>query len=167
MKNIVTNKSFWNFIGPFLINKGSLNSCEVMIRKENKIITGTKEIVQVLNDHYNNIVQRSLGEKPASIEKQSYLTDDIKIFDHIIRHYEDHSSERRIIITLKHPQNSTFSLLTISEQEVKKILKGLSKEKSTGVVMITPKLVKLAVNYLARPLSQSFNNSIKKGLFLE
>ena len=33
--------------------------------------------------------------------------------------------------------------------------------------MMCPKLVKVAANYLARPLSQSFNNSIKKGLFHE
>ena len=45
-----------------------------------------------------------------------------------------------------HPQNSTCSLLTISEQEVKKILKELSTEKSVGVDMIPPKLVKLAAN---------------------
>ena len=44
---------------PFLINKSSLNSCEIMIRKQKKIITDTKEIVQVLNDHYVNIVERS------------------------------------------------------------------------------------------------------------
>ena len=31
--NIVTNKNFWNFIRPFLINKGSLSSCEIMLRK--------------------------------------------------------------------------------------------------------------------------------------
>ena len=29
--------------------------------------------------------------------------------------------------------------------------------------MMLPKLVKLAANYLARPVSQSINNSIKKG----
>ena len=31
--------------------------------------------------------------------------------------------------------------------------------------MIPRKLVKLAANYLARPLSQSINNRIKKGCF--
>ena len=31
--NIVTNKKFWNFIRPFLINKGSLNSNETMLKK--------------------------------------------------------------------------------------------------------------------------------------
>ena len=58
-------------------------------------------------------------------------------------------------------------MLTISEQEVKKILKELSTEKSAGVDTIPPKLVRLAANYLAGPLSQSINNSIKKGMFPE
>ena len=33
--------------------------------------------------------------------------------------------------------------------------------------MMPPKFLKLAANYLGRPLSQSINNSIKKGLFPE
>ena len=36
-----------------------------MIRKEKKVNNDTKEIVQVLNDHYANIVKRSCGEKPT------------------------------------------------------------------------------------------------------
>ena len=59
-----------------------------MLRKEKKIITDTKEIVQVLNDHYINIVERSCGEKTTSVAKQSYLTDDMKILDHIVCHDE-------------------------------------------------------------------------------
>ena len=151
--NIVTNKIFWNFIRPFLINKGSLNSCEIMLRKEKKIITDTKEIAQVLNDHYINIVERSWGEKPISVAKQNYVTDDIKIVDHIVRHCEDNPSVRPIKKNDKTPRNSTCSILTISEQEVKKILKELNTEKSTGVDTMPPKLVKLAANYLAEPLS--------------
>ena len=85
---IAPNENFWNFWRPFLVNKGSLNSCEIMLRKEKKIITDTKEIVQVLNHHYINIVERSCGEKPTSVAKQSYLTDDIKIVDHIVCHDE-------------------------------------------------------------------------------
>ena len=131
------------------------------------LTTDTREIVQVLNDHYINIVERSCGEKPTSVAKQSLLTDDIKIVDHIVRHYEDHPSVRHIKKNVKTPQNFTCSLLTISEQEVKKILRELSTEKSAGVDTIPPKLVRLAANYLAGPLSQSINNSIKKGMFPE
>ena len=75
-----------------------------MLRKEKKIITDTKEIVKVLNDHYINIVERSCGERPTSVAKQSYLTDDIKIDDHIICHYEDHPSVRHIKRTLEPPK---------------------------------------------------------------
>ena len=90
--SIITHKSFWNFIRPFFVNKGLLNSSEITLRKEKKIITDTKEIVQVLNDHYSNIVERSCGEKPTSIAKQSLLTDKIKIVDHIVCNYEGHPS---------------------------------------------------------------------------
>ena len=117
--------------------------------------------MQVLTDHYINIVERSCGEKPTNVAKQSLLTDDIKIVDHIVCHYEDHPSVRHIKKNVKTPQNSTCSLLTISEQEVKKILNELSTEKSAGVDTIPPKLVRLAANYLTGPLSQS------KGCFLK
>ena len=56
-------------------------------------------------------------------------------------------------------------MLTTSEREVKKILKKLSTEKSARVDTIHSKLLELATNYLAGPLSQSINNSIKKGMF--
>ena len=150
--NIVTNKNVWNFIRPFLVNKGSLNSCEIVLKKEQKIINDTKKIVQVLNDHFINIVQRSCREKPTSVAKQSYLTDGIKIVDHIVPHYEHHLSVTHIKKTVKIPQIFTCFLLTVSEQGVKKILKELSTE--TGVDTITPKLVKLAAHYLAVPLSR-------------
>ena len=138
-----------------------------MLRKEEKIITDTNEIVQVLNDHYINIVGRSCRRKPTSVAKQSHLTDDIKIVDHIVRHYEDHPSVRHIKKNVKTPQNSTCSLIAISEQEAKKILKKLSTEIINGVDTIPLTLVKLAANYLVGPLSKSTNNSIKKGCFLK
>ena len=123
--------------------------------------------MQVLNDHYINIVERSCGEKPTSVAKQSLLTDEIKIVDHIVRNYEDHPSVWHIGKNVKTSQNSTCSLLTIIEQEVKKILKKLSTKKSAGVDTIPPKLVTLAANYLGGPLSQSINKSIIKGMFPE
>ena len=70
-------------------------------------------MVQVLNNHYINTVERSCGEKRTSHAKQSYVKDDIKIVDHIIHHYKDHPSVRHIKNNVKPPQNSTCSLLTI------------------------------------------------------
>ena len=47
----------------------------------------------------------------------------------------------------------TSSLLKLYKPEVKNILNELTTEKSTGVDMMPPKLVKLTANYLARLLS--------------
>ena len=44
------------------------------------------------------------GEKPTSVAKQSYLTDDTQIVDHIIRHYGDHSSVKRITKNVRTPK---------------------------------------------------------------
>ena len=60
---IVTIKKVWSYVRPLLVNKDSLNICE--------IVTATKKIVQVLNDHYVNLVEISSGEKSTSIVKQS------------------------------------------------------------------------------------------------
>ena len=49
------------------------------------------------------------------------------MLDHIIRNYEDHPSVRHLKNNVKTPQNSTCTLLTISEQEVKEILSTVIK----------------------------------------
>ena len=54
---------------PFRINKGALNTSKIMLKKGNKFITDTKKVVQVLNDHYINIVEISCGGKPTSVAK--------------------------------------------------------------------------------------------------
>ena len=83
-----------------------------MIRTSNEIITDTKKIAQALNDHYIYIVERSCGEKPASVARESSLTVDIKIVDHIIRHFEDDPSVRHIKRKIKTP--SKFYLFFVS-----------------------------------------------------
>ena len=69
---------------------------KLRLRKEKKIITDTKEIVKVLNDHYINIVDRSCRGKPTSVTKHRLLADDIKIVDHIVFHYTDNPSVRHV-----------------------------------------------------------------------
>ena len=94
-----------NILELFLVSKGCLNSCKI-IRKQQKIIIDTKEIVQILNDHYVNLVERSCSEKPTSIAKQSYLTD----FSTIT--YEDHPSVSHIKKNVKPHKKLYFFFVT-------------------------------------------------------
>ena len=53
---IITNKNFWKATKPFLTNKGYLKNSD------------EKKFVQLFNDHYINIVERSCGFKPEKVE---------------------------------------------------------------------------------------------------
>ena len=81
----------------FLVNKGSLISCELM--NDTKIFTFTISLMSVIPYlilTYVNIVERSCGEKPTSIAKKSF----------------------------------TASRLAVSQQDIEKVLRTLTTEKS-------------------------------------
>ena len=65
---IIANKNFWKAIKPFLTNKGCLENSDIMLRDDEKMITDEKKLVQLFNDHYVNIVERSCGFKPEKVE---------------------------------------------------------------------------------------------------
>ena len=107
--------------------------------------------------------------KKTRAVKTSNITDGTTVVDQIIHHY--HPIMKIIVlpgiykIMINPQKSSNMSLLPIMEQDVKKVLQALSTEKTTGADMMLVKLVKLVANYLAGPLSQTINNSIKERLF--
>ena len=66
-KGIETNKSFWNFIKPFMTNKGMIASNVITLIEGKNVITDEYEISQTFNRHYINIVEKSCGSKPNKI----------------------------------------------------------------------------------------------------
>ena len=53
---------------PFLANIGCLENSDIMLRDDEKMITDDKKLVQLFNDHYINIAERSCGSKPERVE---------------------------------------------------------------------------------------------------
>ena len=66
-KGMETNKSFWNFIKPFMTNKGMVASNDITLIEGKNVIKNEYEISQTLNKHYINIVEKSGGNKPNKI----------------------------------------------------------------------------------------------------
>ena len=58
-KGIKTNKSFWNFIKPFMTNKGMVASNDVTLIEGKNVITDEYDISQTFNKRYINIVEKS------------------------------------------------------------------------------------------------------------
>ena len=58
-KGIETNKSFWNFMKPFMTNKGMIANKDITLIDGKNVITDEYELSRIFNKHYINIVEKS------------------------------------------------------------------------------------------------------------
>ena len=121
-------------------------------------------MVEIFNDHYINIVEKSSGVKPCKIADTLSPDDDRQIIGLILDKYKDHPSISAI------NQNSTsnfnsFSFHEVEVCQVRKQIKSLDGRQSTGEDQIPPKLVLLAADELALPLTNAINSSIRNYKF--
>ena len=86
---IMTNKKFWKIMKPLMTNKGVLSSNAIIIEENNKLISDEKELVEIFNDHYINIVENTLGKKPISLGDPNDPTKDNETVLLIIDKYKD------------------------------------------------------------------------------
>ena len=167
---LVTNREFWKTMKPFLTNKGCVDNSEIIFRADNKMITDDKRLAKLFNEHYINIVERSSGLKPEKIVCHNEDFDKRMVLHNIIKKYENHSS----IIKIKNSMsvkshlssnNTLASVRQVTSDEVNLILKSLNAKKASGTDKIPTKLVKLASNYLSKPLATAINNSLTSSKF--
>ena len=83
-------KDFWNTMKPFISDKGSYSNDDYMLEENNTIVRDDKQIANIFNDLFVNIVERSTGKKIDTSCKNESI-------DNIILKYKDHPS----IISIK------------------------------------------------------------------
>ena len=66
-KGMETNKSFWNFIKPFMANKGMVVRNEITLIEGKNVIIDEYVISQTFNKHYINTVEKKCRNKPNKI----------------------------------------------------------------------------------------------------
>ena len=160
----LSNKEFWNFVKPFLSNKGALASSDISLVKNDTVITNDQELTEIFNDHYVNIVEKSSGKKPVNLANDTGISGDRQIVRLILDKYKNHPS---VLAIIQNPEQvlNTFSFHEIGNQEVIELLKSLDGRKSTGEDQIPPKLVSLASNELSAALTMAINCSIRNSRF--
>ena len=87
---IETNKSFWNFLKPFMTNKGVIASNGRTLIEGN-VILYEYEISQTFNKPYTNIVESSCGNKSNRMGNILGSFNDSDLIDRIIELYEKSS----------------------------------------------------------------------------
>ena len=110
---IITNKNFWKVIKPFLTNKGCLENRDIMLRDDEKMITDEKKLVQLFNDHYINIVERSCGFKPEKVEFDIGSSNKNEVLCSILDKYRNHPNIVKILKN-KNLQSSFISIPSFS-----------------------------------------------------
>ena len=57
-----SNKQFWDLVKPFLTNKSFLSSDSITIKVKDRFINDEKELVEIFNHYYKNIVEKTSGK---------------------------------------------------------------------------------------------------------
>ena len=165
-KGIETNKSFWNFIKPFMANKGMIANKDITLIDDKNVITDEHELSQIFNKHYIKIAEKSCGNKPNKIGTILGSLNDSDVIDRIIKSYQNHPS----VLKIKNKFGSdlsSFDFQQIKAPEVKKLLKEIDIKKAVGVDTIPPKLIKIRAVIVAEPLTQAINCCLRQGIFPE
>ena len=163
-EGLVTNKSFWNFVKSFLTNKSCHTQNEIMLIVNGKIIVAASGLVEIFNDHYITIVEKSSGQKPCNyVSDRNSLEDDV-VINEIVQLYSNHPSILKIRENFNSPQ-TVEQFNSVTNSEIHKLLKNIEESKATGTDKVPPKLVKISAEVLSQPLDDGINNSISKGVF--
>ena len=157
------NKKFWQTIKPFITNKSSLSNSHIMLLENNSLISVEKELVTLFNTHYINIVEKSSGLKPNSINFNK-AKDKSALIKEIIEQFCQHPS----IVAIKNanPNISNFlNFKEVNETDIEKVINKLDSKTSTGEDKIPTKLVIFPKDYLVKPLKHAIISSIRNNTF--
>ena len=73
---IMTSKKIWRTVKPFLTNNGCISNDFIGIENDDNLICNEQELVELFNEHYINIVEKSSGKKPLSLGNSSDASQD-------------------------------------------------------------------------------------------
>ena len=99
-KGLFTNKSFWSFVKPFLTNKSCHTQNDIMLIDNGKVIVEESDLVEKIDDHYINIVEKSSGQKNCKFASEINSLEDNVVINEIVQHYSNHPSILKIKETI-------------------------------------------------------------------
>ena len=94
--NLLTNKSFWNSISPFLTNKKVRNDDVTTLKEKWRLRNDEVEVAETSNSHDINIVETTGGQPPQALGNPKDQANGVASVDAIISNYKHHPSINRI-----------------------------------------------------------------------
>ena len=156
-KGISSSKQFWNFVKPFLTNKGCMSNDFISVRNGDVFVDKESKLVEIFNSHHINIVEKTSGFPPENYAIDTNNTREI--IEGTIRKYERYPSILKI-------KNNFVSSITLDFPkaefaDINALLKQTNPKKATGPDTIPPKLVKMSANVIDKNLCNIINMDIE------
>ena len=138
-------RDFFKTFKPFLSTKDCATSTDIQLKVEGTIVKDQRQVSEILVDYFSTIADGIGGD----IAKLKSLKD-----------FKDHPSVLRI-----QQQSVNWSrnleVKPITQGQVLAALESLNTNKATGYDNIPAKVLKIAADELAKPLTTLFNSSIR------
>ena len=125
-KGISSSKQFWNFVKPFLTNKGCMTNDFISIRDGDAFMDKESKLVEMFNSHYINKVEETSGVLPESYVINTNNTGEI--IEGIVRKYKRHPG----ILKIKNifVSSITFNFSKAKVADINTLLKQTDPKKA-------------------------------------
>ena len=129
-KGLITNKSFWSFVKPFLTNKSCHIQIDIMLIGHGKVIVEESELIEKFHDLWINIVEKSLGQKPCNFVVDTNSLEDDVVINEIVQHYSNHFRMLKIKENFDNSQTvEQFQYNIVTTSKVYQLLKIYTSKK--------------------------------------
>ena len=123
----------------------------ISVEKDGDPISNKKDLVELFNQNYINIVENSSAKTPSSLADCLDASQNELTLKEIISVYSDYRSIQKIKRVFN--TDSKFDLSKPTASDIKKIIKFLDTNKATGPDGILAKLVQMSANVIGCYLS--------------
>ena len=161
---IMSKKMFWSTVKPFLTNKAGISNYFTSVEKNGDLISNKKEIVELFNQNYINIVGNSSEKKPSSLGDCLNASQDELTVRKVISVYNLPSIQK---IKSVFNTRSKFDLRKPTASDINKMIKSLDTNKATGPDGIPAKFVQMSANAIDCHLSNILTCDISKNKYSE
>ena len=93
----MTNKNYWKLMKPFLSEKGHNYGTKINLKEDGVMVSDEKILAHIFNDQYINIVEKTTGVPPSSVQNKGLDVDNITVtITEIIDKFKNHPSIKAI-----------------------------------------------------------------------
>ena len=127
------NNKFWQFVKPFLTNKGVFGTDFISIKKDNQFIDNEIELVEMFNSHHIKIVENMTRIPPDISPLDDLQENDVYCVRQIVKKFESHPS----LVEVKKSINivEKFSIKEATVSDINTLLKSVNTKKQLDLTI--------------------------------